>query len=187
MRVLAIEPGPAQTLPLTERDRERFMHKIAVDEATGCWLWTGGIFQQTGYGLFTRPYSDGKWRPTTAQRASYELVKGAIPEGLELDHLCRVRHCVNPDHLEAVTHWENNRRGMSPSAIAYRTNRCLKGHEFTPENTFARTRNGRTKRECRECIRRRERGRNATPERRAYARAFYLRQKQQAHEGGDAS
>lgn len=72
---------------------------------TPCWVWQWGIFQTTGYGMY---------RQGTAHRYVYEQARGIVPGGLELDHLCRVRECVNPDHLEAVTHAENVRRGASP-------------------------------------------------------------------------
>ena len=78
-----------------------------------------------GYGRIRR---NGK--SLAAHRWAYEQAKGPIPEGLEIDHLCRNRACVNPDHLEAVTHAENNRR-----AAAARTT-CRQGHEWTPENTY---------------------------------------------------
>ncbi len=71
----------------------------------GCWRWTGSVTPQ-GYGMFA--FSDEGKR---AHRVMYELLVGPIPEGLTLDHLCRVRHCVNPEHLEPVTLAENVRRG----------------------------------------------------------------------------
>jgi hypothetical protein len=80
-----------------------------VDEETGCWLWTGTISAQNGYGHVKR-------RGTTrgAHVAVYEEHRGEVPDGLHLDHLCRVRHCVNPDHLEPVTPAENVRRSSTP-------------------------------------------------------------------------
>lgn len=83
--------------------RDRFMRKVRVNEDTGCWEWIGCVTNGTmasggGYGRF-----DGRW----AHRVSWELHRGPIPQGLEIDHLCRVRHCVNPDHIEPVTKQEN--------------------------------------------------------------------------------
>lgn len=67
-------------------------------------------------------------------RVSYEFHKGQIPKGLHIDHLCRVRDCINPDHLEAVTPGENVRRGFGPTGIRYRMTHCLRGHPLIPEN-----------------------------------------------------
>lgn len=83
-------------------DERRFWSK--VDASGDCWEWTGGR-TDTDYGLFNVDR-----RMVKAYRFSYELLVGPIPDGLEIDHLCRMRHCVNPDHLEPVTRSENNRR-----------------------------------------------------------------------------
>jgi hypothetical protein len=111
-----------------------------------CWLWKLSVNNKRGgYGQFRL----GR-RTLRAHIVAYELSGRSIPPGLVLDHLCRTPRCVRPTHLEPVTHGENSRRGMSPSAIAARENRCRNGHEFTPENTITRLdRPG--KRECRKC------------------------------------
>lgn len=88
---------------------EYFWKRVDKQEG-GCWLWTGTI-RPDGYGVIYIASKALRFR-TSAHRYSYQLIKGAIPEGLELDHLCRVRKCCNPDHLEAVTHAENLRRGV---------------------------------------------------------------------------
>ncbi len=84
--------------------RSRFDEKIHKDEANGCWLWTAAR-NENGYPLL---WAGGKM--IRAHRFSYEVHVGSIPAGLDLDHLCRVRHCVNPAHLEPVTRSENLRR-----------------------------------------------------------------------------
>lgn len=115
----------------------RFWSKVVVD-ATGCWLWAANT--SMGYGQIIH---DG--RQVGAHRVAYEVLVGPIPEGLHIDHLCRVRHCVNPGHLEPVTQKENNRRALLH--VAAKTH-CKRGHEFTPENT----RRSRTRPRTRMCI-----------------------------------
>ncbi len=91
-----------------------------------------------------------------AHRFAYELLVGPIPDGLVIDHLCRVRHCVNPAHMEPVTRWENTLRGGSFSAVAARQTHCVNGHPFDEENTHVDRRGFRRCRACnRERLRRR--------------------------------
>jgi len=104
----------------------------------GCWIWLG-VIQGNGY---------GKYGKQLAHRLIYEKAKGTVPNGLQLDHLCRVRSCVNPDHLEPVTQRENILRGDSFSAKNAAKTSCPSGHPYTKENTRIRA-NGY--RECREC------------------------------------
>lgn len=120
---------------------ERFWAK--VDRTEGCWLWTAWK-SYAGYGLFKL---DGK--QVKAHRFAYELLVGPIPDGLQLDHLCRIRNCVYPTHLEPVTCRENVLRGEGIAASKSRQTHCIHGHPFDEENTYQRT--GR--RNCRECQR----------------------------------
>ena len=100
-----------------------------------------------------------------AHRISYIHYIGPIPDGLTIDHLCRVRPCCNPSHMEPVTQAENTRRGMHPSGLSHwngRKKSCKHGHPFTPENTiYSRQRNGTSgpMRMCRECAREYQRNR----------------------------
>jgi hypothetical protein len=118
---------------------ERFWKFVEVTES--CWLWRGSIAR--GYGKFT----NDEHRPVPAHRFGYELMVGPIPAGLQIDHLCRVRNCVNPDHLEVVTQRENIMRGETVPATNAAKTHCPQGHEYTPENTAI----SRWGRRCRKC------------------------------------
>lgn len=118
--------------------------KILIDQ-NGCWVWQGAFFNKP-YGKYgqIRVLVDGKSKIVKAHRESYKLYKGEIPTGLELDHLCHNTLCVNPAHLEPVTHLENMRRRKD-----YKAPNCRHGHSYTQENTYIRPDNGR--RECMIC------------------------------------
>lgn len=103
---------------------ERLMSKVDVDDDTGCWLWTGAI-DRYGYGQI-----GVEGRVTGVHRASYSTFVGPIPEGLTIDHLCRVRRCLNPEHLETVTSRENTLRGDTIQARNAAKSRCPKGHPY---------------------------------------------------------
>ena len=123
---------------------ERFWMKVNQDGANWCWLWTGNT-THNGYGQFT---VDGRTR--RAHRYAYQLLVGPIDVDKELDHLCRVRPCVNPAHLEMVTRQVNQLRGEGVGAIAARRTHCPQGHPYDLFNTRI-IYNGR--RRCRECQR----------------------------------
>lgn len=103
---------------------ERIKSKIHLGES--CWQWIAAI-QGAGYGTVWNKQTK---KVVLAHRYVYELVKGEIPDGLTLDHLCRNRACVNPDHLEPVSMKENILRGISPSAKKARQALCIRGHEL---------------------------------------------------------
>lgn len=125
---------------------ERLAERIVVDTATGCWNWTGAVnWKRGGYGTVTLT---GR-KTTSAHRLTYELVVGEIPTGLDLDHLCRNRLCVNPKHLEPVTRRENLLRGQGATAINAAKTHCPQGHEYSPENTYVHP--GTNNRRCRTC------------------------------------
>lgn len=119
----------------------RFEGKFLKEDG-GCWLWTG-LTDIRGYGLF---HVDRMSR--RAHRVSYETYVGPIPHGMTIDHLCRVVACVNPEHLEPITRSENTRRSNNIFMQNARKTHCVRGHEFTDENTY-RTRRGY--RGCMEC------------------------------------
>lgn len=103
---------------------DRMIDKFTMGD--GCWEWTGS---KTGLG-YGKVFSYGSVR--VAHRIIYELLIGTVGDGLELDHLCRNKGCVNPGHLEPVTHQENISRGIG-------TTHCKRGHERTPENSYQYT------------------------------------------------
>ena len=131
---------------LTDSDIERTMSYIS--KSNDCWVWLGKP-ASTGYGqIGFGKRSERKTR--NAHRVVYELLVGDIPEGKQLDHLCRNRMCVNPAHLEPVTQRENLLRGDTiPAKNSSKTN-CIRGHKLTVDNT--RDYAGRGGRQCKTCV-----------------------------------
>jgi hypothetical protein len=117
-----------------------------VDKTGECWEWLAGK-DRCGYGQFSIAR-----KHRGAHRVSWELTTGPIPEGLQLDHLCRNRACVNPAHLEPVTYTVNYLRGEGVGARNLRKTACPRGHALDEANTFIKVkRNGRIERNCRTC------------------------------------
>lgn len=124
-----------------------FWQKVNIFTEDHCWTWTGAI-APNGYGSFW----NGK-RRVVAHRFAYELVRGPVPGDMQIDHLCRVRNCVNPDHMEIVTQQENIRRGEAGVHLRSRGKRmvhCINGHKRTEDNLYYRKDGSGT---CRICLR----------------------------------
>lgn len=116
---------------------------IELSERTGCWLWRGHV-RRDGYGAIQigpRAYP--------AHRVFYAIKCGEIPEGKQLDHLCRVRNCCNPEHLEPVTARENIRRGQSEAASRAKRATCPAGHPLSGENLYVAPNGTRKCKTCR--------------------------------------
>lgn len=151
-----VTPIPIKFNALPESEAEpavdRFWSKVTVAGANSCWEWQA-CKSTGGYGRF---FVAGLTR--YAHRVAYEIVRGPIPDGLHIDHLCSNRSCVNPLHMEPVTKGENTRRGWRTNGGRAKAQRrlthCKHGHPFTPENTRI-GRNGW--RLCIECSRRHSR------------------------------
>lgn len=126
---------------------DHLMDKSMPVSESGCWIWLG-VTNTYGYGRVL-------WnnRHLMAHRVSYELFKGPISADLQTDHLCKVRCCINPDHLEAVTPRVNTMRSRAVSAVNAAKTHCINGHTFDTENTRTYHRGSVTGRVCRACKR----------------------------------
>ena len=127
-------------------DGDYFRAHVTINslEDRGCWEWKGAARAADGYRFAFRNN-----RQQYAHRFAYELLVGAVPSDKQLDHLCRNRGCVNPDHLEIVTPRVNTMRGISESARNAVKTHCVNGHAFDETNTYRR----RGRRYCKKCCR----------------------------------
>ena len=140
--------------------RKRILRNICINPKTQCWEWTKSRFSSTGYGRISIRYKS--W---CAHVISYKLFVGEVPAGLELDHLCRIRHCVNPNHLEPVTRKENVIRGINPASKNYHKTACIRGHVLEKENLIIDSQGHRQCRICRLANGRKWYARNAEQQR----------------------
>ena len=124
---------------IPEEMMERLLPKISFEPNTGCWIWCGSMFAQ-GYGQIRVGNKLIK-----AHRFVYETSRHKIPSGMAIDHKCRNKYCVNPDHLEVVTPGENTRRA---NVMRERPSQCPAGHNYDHENTYV-YKDGT--RHCRKC------------------------------------
>jgi hypothetical protein len=120
-----ITPRPAE---------ERYWAFVEVAGPDDCWPWKGSL-NPDGYGRFTAAPGQ-RPKQSAAHRFGYEFQRGPIPRGLVIDHLCRNKRCQNAAHLEPVTHRENVLRGIGPTAMKARQDRCVNGHPYEPANFY---------------------------------------------------
>jgi hypothetical protein len=145
-----VNPDHAKLKPKMDLDERFWSHvqfECEVFPENGCMFWISAK-DSDGYPVFTtaKRLTARRWERVSAYRWIYERLRGPISNKFELDHLCKVKHCVNPDHLEAVTHAENVKRG---SAARLKTH-CKNGHPFSEENTIIWADGTRR---CRQCYR----------------------------------
>lgn len=133
---------------------ERILGNVVMITETGCWIWMGWL--RNGYGRLQVKSKGHPTKQLNAHVVSYEHFKGPVPAGLELDHLCRVRCCANPHHLEAVTHIVNVRRGRAGAHLRSRTH-CPKGHAYDAGNTSIKPTGARRCKACQKSLDERKR------------------------------
>jgi hypothetical protein len=132
----------------------RLQEKISTTIGVGCWHWigatTGGVKGKIGT-AYGQSWQNN--RKVMAHRFVYELLYRAIPRGMTLDHLCRVRLCVNPVHMEIVSMKENVLRGIGPAARQAQRTHCIHGHELAGKNLLIEVTKKKTQRRCLTCKR----------------------------------
>lgn len=144
---------------------DAFWERVDKVDLTGCWLWTGHIRRDNLYGTWSYSH-EGKTKTVYVHRFAYEQLVGPVPDGNVLDHKCRVRFCINPDHLEPTTQQINLERRLNrDGGASFQRNKthCPKGHPYAGDN-LAMRKDG--KRSCRACERewtRQYRERNPQP------------------------
>lgn len=138
--------------------QDRITNNVKIDD-NGCWLWQRRITDK-GYGQMWLTTAYKKGVTTAAHRVSYMAFKGSIPENLQIDHLCKVRNCVNPEHLEAVTAAENVYRSNALYKQQMARTHCPQGHEYTDDNIYRyKTQAGGVCRNCKICMKSRTKAR----------------------------
>lgn len=160
---------------LVNNKRQRSFWSRVEQGDNGCWIWVGGT-RSNGYGMFAIKTEEGRWTQTTSHKWAYLTNGGIVPKGYEVDHLCRVRNCVRPDHLEAVTVQENRRRrdlkfsgdfptNILPLPVIPETEPATKKRDITQECRNGHlyvetgwTPNGEGRRTCSACLKDRAAG-----------------------------
>lgn len=142
------DPDRTKNIPRGADPAEHLDFYLPDRPEEGCWQWQGTLSTKGQYAV-----ANIHGKQVKAHVLAYEKWMAPVPEGLELDHLCKNPQCCRPAHLEPVTPHENRARSNNPSAINGRKTHCIHGHEFTPENTLLRRTPGNgTGRTCRTCI-----------------------------------
>lgn len=147
--IVAVAEGkrrPGRRGPSLTSEADRFWRK--VDRGDGCWPWEGAVLA-SGYGKFWTGPRESR-RCELAHRVAWHLTNGPIPAGMQIDHVCFNKACVNPAHLEPVTPKINSQRAVDAGRrVVSQATHCKRGHEFTPENTHIIPKGWRVCRSCR--------------------------------------